>query len=103
MTPKQKKALAIISHIGKAHENQDIEIEFDPAKLGMSCNRAVEQLTKEDPDYDRLYKLRQDNNVPIERAPLKLGDFGSKIESISHNILKMKLNYHCFAIVELSE
>ena len=44
---------------------------------------------------------RQKCRVPSIRAPLKLGDFGSRIESIRDGVLKLTLDYHSFAVVEL--
>ena len=96
------KALAVISHIGKGHEKQNLEIAFDAAKLGLKpFTKATDRMTAPDPDYDWLYEQRKKCRVPSVRAPLKLGDFGSKVDSVSGGVLKMTLDYHSFAIVEL--
>lgn len=101
--PSEKKALAVISHIGKSHADQTFEVTFDAQKLGFVPKKAVDILTAPDPDYDELYKIRSKNRVPDHRAPLKLGDFGSKLDGIRDGVLKMSLKHHAFALVELSE
>ncbi|MBO4649425.1 MAG: hypothetical protein J5806_14850 [Lentisphaeria bacterium] len=96
------KALAVISHIGKGHEKQTVEIAFDAQKLGLKpFAKATDCMTAPDPDYDWLFEQRKKCRVPVTRAPLKLGDFGSKVESIQGGVLKLTLDYHSFAIVEL--
>jgi len=96
------KALAVISHIGKGHEQQNLEIAFDAAKLGLKpFAKATDRMTAPDPDYDWLFEQRKKCRVPSGRAPLKLGDFGSKVESVRGGVLNMTLDYHSFAIVEL--
>lgn len=100
---RENKILAVISHIGKPHDNQEVEIEFDAAKLGLKpFNHATELMTQNDPAYAELFKLRRDNGIAVSRAELKLGDFGTEIESMKDNLLKLKLNYHSFALVELT-
>ena len=101
--PSEKKALAVISHIGKAHENQKFEVVFNPELLGFTPQKAVDKMTAPDPEYDELYKIQAKNRIPRDRAPLKLGDFGSKVDGIRDGSLKMSLKYHTFALVELSE
>ena len=99
---KDGKALAVISHIGKGHEKQSAEIRFDAAKLGLKpFSKAVDRMTAPDPDYDWLFEQRKKFRVPASRAPLKLGDFGSRIESIRNGVLRLTLDYHSFAVVEL--
>ena len=99
---KDGKALAVISHIGKGHEKQSVEIVFDAGKIGLKpFNKASDRMTAPDPDYDWLYEQRKKERVPSGRAPLKLGDFGSRIESICDGVLKLTLDYHSFAVVEL--
>ncbi len=101
--PAEKKALAVISHIGKSHADQTFEVKFDAGKLGFVPKKAVDLLTAPDPEYDELAVIRSKNRVPDHRAPLKLGDFGSKLDGIRDGVLKMSLKYHTFALVELSE
>lgn len=96
-----KSALAVISHIGKDHDYHTFDVTFDANALGFTPKNAVDTMTADDPEYEELYKIRQANNVPDNRAPLKLGDFGSKINSFSNGKLNMTLKYHTFAIVEL--
>jgi hypothetical protein len=100
--PSAKKALAVISHIGKEHQCRDVSIAFDQSKLGFVPGRAVDVMQAEDPDYMELYEIQKKNNVPRVRAPLDLGDFGSQVESIHDGTLKIKLRWHTFAIVELT-
>ena len=99
----EKKALAVISHIGKKHEDQKFEIIFNSEQLGFVPRKAVDKMTAPDPDYDELYRIQAENGIPRERAPLKLGDFGSRIDNYQNGCLQMNLKYHTFALVELSE
>ncbi len=100
--PGGRKVLAVISHIGKGHEKQSVEIDFDARKLGMApFSKALDCMTAPDPDYAWLEEQRRKERVPPTRAPLKLGDFGSSIQSCSNGKLKMTLDFHSFAIVEL--
>jgi hypothetical protein len=101
-----KKALAVISHLGHEHLNQDIEIVFNSDILGLKpFNSATEMLTAPDPDYEVLFTMLKHGTIPeaeqAVRTPVKLGDFGCSVTSIKDNVLKMKLNFHSFAIVEL--
>jgi hypothetical protein len=93
------KALAVISHISKEHVKQNLEIVFDES-LG-KFSKATDCMLKPDPDYLWLEEQRAKAGVPTSRAPLKLGDFGSNIQSFANGLLKMELDYHSFAIVEL--
>ncbi|MEI8247507.1 MAG: glycoside hydrolase domain-containing protein [Lentisphaerota bacterium] len=102
--PTEPKALAVISHVGKAHQDQEIEIDFDSRLLGLKpLNHATDKMNAPDPDYAELDNRLKQYKVPYTRSPLKLGDFGSELRSIKNNQLKMKLNHHSFAIVELTE
>jgi hypothetical protein len=80
----------------------DLGSFFDNLKV-RNLTRAVEKMTEADPAYEELFKVRKNNGVPAVRAPLELGDFGSKVQSFRGNTLKMHLPFHSFAIVELSE
>jgi hypothetical protein len=101
--PTEDRLLAVIGHVGKEHLDQDIEIAFDSGKLAVkNLRQAVEKMTQPDPEYEELFNLRKENRVPEVRAPLDLGDFGSKVQSFRGDILKMHLDFHSFAIVELS-
>jgi len=93
------KALAVISHIGKEHIKQNLEIAFDDS-LG-KFSKATDCMLRPDPDYLWLEEQKIKEKVPPVRTPLKLGDFGSTIHSFANGILKMELDYHSFAIVEL--
>ncbi len=95
-------ALAVIAHIGREHVDQDVEIVFNSAMLGMKpFGKGVELLTADDPQYSELFRLRAKGGIPISRAELKLGDFGVRLKSVSNDRLAMRLNYHSFALVEL--
>lgn len=104
----EKKLLAVISHIGKDHSTQDVDIDFDLDKLGISkISNATELLTADDPEYQDLYKLLKNTklvgSVSAQRnaTPLKLGDFGVKITGFEQNKLKMNIKFHSFALVEI--
>jgi hypothetical protein len=103
-----KKLLAVISHIGKDHGVQDVEIDFDLAGLDISkLSSATELLTADDPEYQELYKLlkntKLEGGIPhqIRRTPLKLGDFGVNVTGLEQNKLKMNIKFHSFALVEI--
>ncbi|MPN17668.1 hypothetical protein SDC9_165023 [bioreactor metagenome] len=101
---KANKMLAVISHIGKVHRDQEIAVTFDWPMLKLPVlTKAAELLTAPDPDYDQLVKAAKEYKVPENRGPLKLGDFGCEITGFQDGILKLKLKNHCFALVELSE
>ncbi len=99
------KVLAVISHIGKPHVNQTFEVAFDWKALGVAepPTKALDTLPAPDPEYDELFKRRAEFKVPPSRAPLELGDFGSKLLSYENGKLKMSLDYHSFALVELTK
>ncbi len=99
----EPRILAVIGHVSKSHEDQELEIEFDSAMLGVGpLNNAIDKMTAPDPAYADLEKRLKEHNVLLNRTPLELGDFGSEIISINNNVLKMKLKHHSFAIIELS-
>lgn len=100
----EKKILAVIGHIGKEHVNQDLDLVFDLPKLGLSgLTAASDLMTAPDPDYEWLEKAMQKHKVPRVRAPLRLGEFGTKVIAVENNVLKFHLPFHSFALVELSE
>ena len=98
-----KRLLAVISHIGKEHANQEFTVTFNPAVLGLTSKpaTALDTLPAPDPDYDELLPKRNRLNIHYTRAPLKLGDFGSHILSYDSSTMQLKLHldYHSFAIV----
>ncbi len=96
-----KGALAVISHIGKAHDTQTFDVTFDAKILGFTPTKATDMLTRDDPAYQELFQIRTQRRVPNDRAPLKLGDFGSKLNSVSSGKINMTLKFHTFALVEL--
>ncbi|MBO4513361.1 MAG: hypothetical protein J5746_11420 [Victivallales bacterium] len=100
--PGQKKALAVVSHVGKEHKDQDFTVVFDAKVLGFAPTIAKDLLTADDPDYQLLYKLLGRNHIYQGRAPLQLGDFGSKVNGFKDGKLSMSLKHHTFALVEIS-
>lgn len=97
------KALAVVSHLGKPHVDQTPEITFDWAKLGVvPPSRAVDVMTAPDPEYAALFERRAKYRIPVSRVTLKLGDFGTKVESFDGKTLKLRLPYHTFSLVEFS-
>ncbi len=100
---KDGRALAVVSHLGKPHVDQTPEIIFDWAKLGVAPPaKAVDLMTAPDPEYGELFERRAKSRIPVSRVPLKLGDFGTKVESFDGNTLKLRLPYHTFSLVEFS-
>lgn len=99
------KVLAVVGHVGKPHVNQTFDIVFDWKKLGVNNppTKAIDTMTADDPDYEELYERQRKFGVPPERATLGLGDFGSKIHSFHENTLRMSLDFHSFAIIELTD
>ncbi|MBR4219894.1 MAG: hypothetical protein IKR81_01985, partial [Victivallales bacterium] len=104
-SPDGKRLLAVISHIGKEHLDQEFTVTFNPAILGLTAKpaTALDTLPAPDPDYDTLLPTRNRLKIHYTRAPLKLGDFGSRIISYDSSTLQLKfhLDFHSFAIVEL--
>ena len=101
---KDGNVLAVISHLGKPHVNQTPSITFDWAKLGVTPPRtATDVMTAPDPEYATLFERRSKYKVPVSRAPLALGDFGTKVESFDGTTLKLRLPYHTFALVEFTK
>lgn len=89
--------LAVISHIGKEHLDQDVEVQFAPEALGLSKLAGAKELfTGADPEYARL--LAEKNRM---RLPVKLGDFGIDFKGLEDNTVKMHLKHHSVAIVHL--
>ncbi|MCC6443890.1 MAG: hypothetical protein IT210_10610 [Armatimonadetes bacterium] len=92
------EVLAVVSHISPEHLDQNIEIDIDPAALGVrGWKRAEELLTALDPDYERLYA-----ETNRDRMPIKLGDFGVEEVRLNDSRLTMKLKFHSVALVKLT-
>lgn len=100
---REGRVLAVVSHLGKPHVDQTPEIAFDWKALGMARapTKAVDVLTAPDPDYETLFARRRQFKVPVSRAPLALGDFGTKVEAFDGTRLRLHLPYHTFALVLL--
>jgi hypothetical protein len=102
--PQGRKALLVVGHVGKPHLDQTFRIIPDLKALGLSkISRATDLMTAPDPDYQWLFEQARKANVPAVRAPLELGDFGSKVVATAADAITLKLNYHCFSIVLLEE
>jgi hypothetical protein len=93
----KKELLAVISHVSKEHLDQDVVVEFDPAKLGFKkLASAAELLTGPDPEYQSLYA------EPLrDRNAVELGDFGVEFKGLENNRIKLKLKHHSVAIVKI--
>lgn len=92
------EVLAVISHLSPEHLDQEIEVEFEPAALGVrGWMRAEELLTAPDPDYERLYA--EPNRI---RMPIKLGDFGIENVHFEGQVLSLRLKFHSVALVKLT-
>ncbi|MHB8993687.1 MAG: glycoside hydrolase domain-containing protein [Armatimonadota bacterium] len=90
--------LAIISHISPEHLDQDVEVEFDPAAVGLQeWTGAEELLTAPDPDYERLYAEK--NRI---RMPIKLADFGVEDVRLAGKVVSLRLKFHSVAVVKLT-
>ncbi|GEM_PF-1894420 len=97
------KVLAVVGHVGKPHVNQTFDITFDWKTLGVQNppTKAVDTMTADDPKYAELFERQKKYKVPPDRAPLELGDFGSEVMSFQGDTLRMSLEFHSFAIIEL--
>ncbi len=105
--PGQKEILAVISHVSKEHLDQDVVVEFDPVKLGLTkLISANELLTGPDPEYEKLYTLVPDTKGTGYgsrwRNPVELGDFGVEFKGLENNQIKLTLKHHSVAIVKIS-
>ena len=97
------RVLAIVGHVGKSHENQTFDLVFDWKTLGISAPpvTVTDRMNEPDPGYAELERRQKEFQVPPERAPLEAGEFGSKVHSFQGNTLRLSLDYHSFAILEL--
>ncbi|MFH1970577.1 MAG: hypothetical protein ABIJ53_09700, partial [Verrucomicrobiota bacterium] len=96
-SPDRPEVLAVIAHMSKEHLDQDVEVEFNPAALGLAeLSGATELLTAPDPDYERLYA--EPNRV---RMPIKLGDVGVENVRFKGKRLTLKLKFHSVALVKI--
>ena len=104
--PEKKEILAVIAHVSKEHLDQEVEIQFDPAKLGFNkLTAATELLTGPDPDYEHLYTAVPDTKWYDEngrwRLAVKLGDFGVTFNGLENNRIKLTLKHHSVALVKI--
>ena len=102
----KKELLAVISHVSKAHIDQDVVVKFNLDKLGFKkLTSATELLTGPDPEYQRLYAVPETRDCLPDsrwRIPVKLGDFGVKFQGLENDTVKLNLKNHSVAIVKIS-
>jgi len=103
----KKELLAVISHVSKEHLDQDVMVEFNPAKLGLTkLTAARELLTSPDPDYKHLYTdvpdIKGYADISRWRIPVELGDFGVEFKGLDGNCVKLALKHHSVALVKIS-
>ena len=76
----------------------------DLKALGLSkISRATDLMTAPDPDYQWLFEQRKLHRIPNTRAPLDLGDFGSRLVGTAKDHITVQLNHHCFSLVLIEE
>lgn len=104
------KCLAVISHIGKDHDTQTLDIAFDLGKLGMKkIASAKEFMGADDPEYAELFQLLDKTRIDggkhhqLIRTPLKWGDAGVKLLGFKENHVSLELKFHSFALIEITE
>ena len=97
------KVLAVVAHLAKPHDDQDVEIEFDLAALGVAgtLSAATDMMTADDPDYAWLARRKAEKGKDISKSPTGLGDFGTKVLGFDGRMLRLRLPHHRFALVEL--
>lgn len=100
--PDQKKILAVISHTGKAHDDQSFTVTFDTGKLGFTPENAVDLLNAPDPEYATLIQMIKDKKLPHFRTPTDLGDFGVDAVKVVDGKVQLTLKHHSFALLEIS-
>ena len=98
-----RKVLAVVAHLAKPHDDQDVEIDFDFAALGVAgrLSSATDMMTADDPDYAWLAKRKAEKGRDIAKSPIGLGEFGTKVLSFDGRTLHLRLPHHRFALVEL--
>lgn len=99
------KLLAVIAHIGKSHEDRDVEIILDPKVLGLAgtLTQAKDLMPADDSEYHELYEMRKMSGLtnPLARVPLDLGEFGTRVDCFDGVTLKYHLPFHSFGLVEI--
>lgn len=96
-----QRALAVVSHIGKERETQNVAFRLNAEVLNIPAPaRVLDCLNAPDPDYDWLRQRRQSEKVPAERAPLECGDFGSADLKMDQGQVSLTLKPHTFALIE---
>jgi len=98
----EQRALAVVAHIGKNHQEQNVAFQVHTTDLKLPANlRIIDRLQAPDPEYAELAERLKKYQVAQERTPLKLGDFGSSEVQCSGNTVSLRLKAHCFALLEL--
>ena len=101
-SPTENKILAVISHIGNERLNQDVTVKFNPAVLNLKdFKSAAELFEADDPEYQELFKIRDEKGLKPYRVQLKWENPGIKLLDFKDNTVKLHLPAHSFAIVEL--
>ena len=104
VAPDRRKVLAVISHLGKEHLDQEVTVEFDWRALGVTTPpaNATERMSAPDPDYQELVAQVKALDLSVLWTPLRLGDFGVRLTGWEGSRLSLHLDHHSFAIVELT-
>lgn len=102
----KKQILAVIAHVSKEHLDQEVVVEFEPAKLGATkLTSAAELLTGPDPEYQRLYtevpNTKHYSDHGRIRIPVELGDFGVTFKGLANNRVTLALKHHSVALVRI--
>lgn len=102
--PQGKKALLVVSHVARAHDNQTFVIRPDLKALGLKrISKATDLMTAPDAEYQWLFDQREKCRIPPSRSPLELGDFGTKVVATTKDSVTLHLDYHCFSLLLLEE
>ena len=94
---KEGQLLAVVSHIGKEHLDQDVTISF----TGRKFKKATELIDAEDKEYQDLFAMREKYKLAHNRVPLNWQPAGVKVLDFKDNTLKLHLPYHTFALVRI--
>ena len=94
---KEKHILMLISNAKKERLDQDVVVQFDPAKMGVNTlTQATEMWTAPDPAYGRL-----DNVTDKRRVSVGLSDFRFRLKPLAGNRIEIFIPAHSVALVWL--
>ena len=98
-----KSVLAVVAHLDKRHDDQDVSITFDWSKLGLESapKTATDLLPLPDPEGQWLVDRKKTGRIYRGRLNIEMGEFRSKVESFDGTTLKYHLPFHTFGLVEL--